>query len=97
MGRLGNHVHPSVQALFPNNDAVFQDDNAPPHGTGRGLKNVKVNIASSVDSIQSSYLNITEVFWSDFETRARNRSSPQTSLKATSRYDLKVCDDGTLV
>jgi hypothetical protein len=24
--RLGNQVHPMVQMLFPNNDAVFQDD-----------------------------------------------------------------------
>jgi hypothetical protein len=26
--RLGNQVHPMIQTLFPNNDAVFQDDNA---------------------------------------------------------------------
>jgi hypothetical protein len=26
--RLSNQVHPMIQALFPNNDAVFQDDNA---------------------------------------------------------------------
>jgi hypothetical protein len=29
--RLGNHVHPMIQMLFLNNDAVFQDDNAPIH------------------------------------------------------------------
>jgi hypothetical protein len=30
MDRLGNEVlHPMIQTLFPNNDAVFQDDNAP--------------------------------------------------------------------
>jgi hypothetical protein len=27
--RLGNQVHPMIQTLFPNNDAVFQDDDAP--------------------------------------------------------------------
>jgi hypothetical protein len=27
--RLGNQVHPMIQTLFPNNGAVFQDDNAP--------------------------------------------------------------------
>jgi transposase len=27
--RLGNQVHPMIQTLFPNNDAVFQEDNAP--------------------------------------------------------------------
>jgi hypothetical protein len=28
---LGNHVHPTVQMLFVNNDAIFQDDNSPTH------------------------------------------------------------------
>ena len=28
---LGNQVHPMVQMLRPNNDAVFQDDNSPTH------------------------------------------------------------------
>jgi hypothetical protein len=27
--RLGNQAHPMIQMLFPNNDAVFQEDNAP--------------------------------------------------------------------
>jgi hypothetical protein len=31
---LGNQVHPMMQTLFPNNDAVFQDDNAPIHIAG---------------------------------------------------------------
>jgi hypothetical protein len=26
--RLSNQVHPIIQTLFPNNNAVFQDDNA---------------------------------------------------------------------
>jgi hypothetical protein len=32
--RLGNQLHPIIQTLFPNNDAVFQDDNAPIHTAG---------------------------------------------------------------
>ena len=28
---LGDHVHSMVQALFPNGDGIFQDDNAPIH------------------------------------------------------------------
>jgi hypothetical protein len=31
--RLGNQVHPIIQTLFPNNDAVLQEDNAPNHTT----------------------------------------------------------------
>jgi hypothetical protein len=30
MDRLGNQVHPMIQMLFPNNDAVFQDDDCAP-------------------------------------------------------------------
>ena len=31
MGISGNQVHPVVQMLLPNNDAIFQDDNLPIH------------------------------------------------------------------
>jgi hypothetical protein len=31
---LGNQVHPMTQMLFPNKDAVFQDDNIPIHTAG---------------------------------------------------------------
>jgi hypothetical protein len=31
LDRLGNQSHPMIQALFPNNDAVFQDNNVPIH------------------------------------------------------------------
>jgi hypothetical protein len=31
VAKLGNQVHPMIQTLFPNNDAVFQDDNVSIH------------------------------------------------------------------
>jgi hypothetical protein len=31
VNRLGNQAHPMIQTLFPDNDAVFQDDNVPIH------------------------------------------------------------------
>jgi hypothetical protein len=31
---LGNQVHPMIQTLFPNNDAVFQEHNAHMHRVG---------------------------------------------------------------
>jgi hypothetical protein len=42
---LGNQVHAVIQTLFPNNDAVFQDDSAHVHtaGTVHSLKSMKVN------------------------------------------------------
>jgi hypothetical protein len=42
--RLGNQVHPMIQMLSPNNDAVFQDDSGPIHTAGivsHGLKSMK--------------------------------------------------------
>jgi hypothetical protein len=44
--RLGNQVHHMIQTLFLNNDAVFQDDNAPFTQLdlfSHGLKSMKVN------------------------------------------------------
>jgi hypothetical protein len=32
--KLGNQVHPKIQTLFPNNDVVFEDENAPIHRAG---------------------------------------------------------------
>ena len=37
MDIVGNHLHPLVQMLFPNNDAVFQDDVLPIH-TARSVQ-----------------------------------------------------------
>jgi hypothetical protein len=34
VGRLSKQMHPVIQTLFPNNDAVFHDDNAPIHTAG---------------------------------------------------------------
>jgi hypothetical protein len=51
--RLGNQMHPMIQTLFPNNDAVFQDDSAPIHTAGS--KNIKVNLASSLVSTVSTF------------------------------------------
>jgi hypothetical protein len=46
--RVGNKLDPIIHMLFPNNDAVFQDDNAPIHTAGtvqfsHSLKSMKVN------------------------------------------------------
>jgi hypothetical protein len=32
--KLRNQIHPMIQTLFPNKDAVFQDDNASIHTAG---------------------------------------------------------------
>jgi hypothetical protein len=44
--RLGNQARPMIQTLFPNNDAVFQEENALIHTTGtvQSWFEVKFNI-----------------------------------------------------
>jgi hypothetical protein len=44
--RVGNQVHPMIPALFPNNDPVFQDDNAPIHTAGTVLSWVEEHEAN---------------------------------------------------
>jgi hypothetical protein len=47
---LGNQVNPMIQTLFPNNDAVLQDDGAPFTRLelfSHGLKSMKANFIFS--------------------------------------------------
>jgi hypothetical protein len=71
--RLGNQVHPMSETLFSNNDAVFQDDNAP--------QSHSWNCSVVILRTQSPDFNFTEPFWSVLETRVRNRFPSPTSLK----------------
>jgi hypothetical protein len=69
--RLGNQVHPTIQ-LFPNNDAVFQDDNASIHITGTvqsWFEEDEGELQHLPWLAQSPDLNITEPLWSVLETR----------------------------
>ena len=48
MDILGNQMHPMVQMLYPNNDAVFQDDSSPIHTAkvfSLGLRRMKINFS----------------------------------------------------
>jgi hypothetical protein len=65
-----------IQTLFPNNDAVFQDDNAPIHTAGTGqscFEEHEGELKHLPWSAQSPDLIIIEPFWSALETRVRNR------------------------
>jgi hypothetical protein len=74
-----------IQTLFPNNDALFQqDDNAYIHTAGTvysWLEEDEDELQHLPWPAQSPDLNITELLWSVFETRLRNRFQPPTSLK----------------
>jgi hypothetical protein len=71
-----------IQTLFPNYDAVFQDDKAPLHTTVQSwFKEHEGELQHLPWPAKPSDLNITEPLWSVLETRLRNRCPPPTSLK----------------
>jgi len=76
-------VHPMVQVLFPNNDAVFQDDSPHTH-TARSVQSWFEEHEDALQHLfwlaQSPNLNIIESLWSVFESRVRSRFPP-SSLK----------------
>jgi hypothetical protein len=87
--RLGNQVHPMNQTLFPNNDAVFQDNNAAIHTAGTAqswFEEHEGELQHFPWPAQSLYLNITETFWSVLRTRLKNRFPLSTPLKQLEHY-----------
>ena len=81
---LPDHVHPMVQALFPDGDGIFQDDNAPMH-TAYVLKNWYEENESWLEHMEwlprSPDLNIVEHFWFVLKRQVRNRYPPPFCLK----------------
>jgi hypothetical protein len=82
--RLGNLVHPVIQTLFPNNGAVFPDDNVPIH-TAVSVQSWFEEQEGELQHLpwpaQSPDLNVTKPLWSLLETKARHRFPLPTSLK----------------
>jgi hypothetical protein len=71
-----------IQTLFPNNNAVFQDDNAPIH-TARTVQSWFEEHEGELQHLpwpeQLPDLKITEPLWSVLKTRVRNTFPPSTS------------------
>jgi hypothetical protein len=88
--RLGNQVHPMIQMLLPNNDAVFPDNSGPhSHSWNCVVQSCFEEHEGALQHLpwpaQSLYLNIIESLCSVLETKVRNRFPPPASLKATWR------------
>jgi hypothetical protein len=84
VNRFGNQVHPVIQTLFSNNNAVFDEKNTPIH-TARTVQawfeGHERKLQRLPWPVQSQDLNIIEPLWSVLETRMRNRVPPPKSLK----------------
>jgi len=76
---LGSEVHPLVQVLFPNNDAIFQVDDLPIH-MARSVQSWFEEHEDALQHLlwlsQSPNLNIIEPLWSVVEGRVRSRFLP---------------------
>jgi hypothetical protein len=84
VNRLDKQVHPRIPTLFPNSDALFQDDNVPIHtaATVQSWFEEREGELQHIHwSAQSPDLHITESLWSVLETTVRNTFPPSTSLK----------------
>jgi len=87
MDILGSQAHSVVKLLFPNNDALFQDDDLPMH-TARSVHSWVEGHEDVLQHLlwlaQLPILNFMEPLWSVLESRVRNRFSPSSS-QATRR------------
>jgi len=81
---LGNPVHPMVQMVFSNNDAIFQDDNSLIH-TAISVQSWCEEHENVLQHLpwpaQLPDLNIIEPLWSVLESRVRSRLPSPSTLK----------------
>jgi len=86
MDILGSQVHPTVQVLFPNNDAIFKDNNSPcpqPEVFILGLRSMKMhfNIFSASTFAQLKYHWTTVVSY----RKQGDKQIPSIIFRATRR------------
>jgi hypothetical protein len=82
--RLGSQGHHLIQTFFPNNDALFQNANAPIHTAGTvqlWFEEHEGELQHLPWPAQSPHLNVIEPFLSVLESRLRNRFTSPAFLK----------------
>ena len=80
VGILGNLGHPMVHMLFPNNDAIFQDDNWIIH-TDRKVQSWFQEHGDALKHIPCPRLNVIGTLWSVLESTVICRFPSPSSLK----------------
>ena len=84
LNTLGDRVHSMVQALFSDDDGIFQDDKATIY-TAHVVKNWHTENESELEHMewppQFSDINIIEYLWCIFERQVRNRYPPLSCMK----------------
>jgi len=80
--------------MFPDNDAIFQDNNLPIH-TARSVRTWFEEHEDALQHLpwpaQSQDLNIIKLLWSVLESRARRIFLPSSSLKQLKMFFMKSC------
>lgn len=86
---LADKVLPMSQTLFPGNDCIFQDDNAPIH-TAKVIQDWFEEHESELKHLpwpaQSPDLNIIEPLWHVLECKLRSRYPPPSSLQELQQF-----------
>jgi hypothetical protein len=90
VARLGNQVHPMIQTLFTNNDAVLQDEFTNLELSSYGLKSMKVNF--NILPGQRDQQMHCDKFWRlQREADSRLRQSEQVIREEFSCKLVKTC------
>jgi len=81
MDILGSQVLPMIQVLFPNSDAIFEDDDSPMH-TARSVQSWSEKHEDALQHLlwleQSPILTTIKPLWSVLESMVRSISQATT-------------------
>ena len=88
MDILGSQVLPMIQVLFPNSDAIFEDDDSPMH-TARSVQSWSEKHEDALQHLlwleQSPILTTIKPLWSVLERTVRSRFLSYIISQATRR------------
>jgi transposase len=84
---IDDYVVPTLDDLFPRNNRIFQEDNAPPHRSKVAMaarENAKIVVLDWPS--QSPDLSPIENLWSEMKMMVRRRTPPPSNIKVLEKY-----------